>query len=262
MAIKTSAMSVSTLRSSAPCSKLPSPQLTTRLLTLVAIVVVLIFQSVIVPTAEARYLPTRSNVDQLKRQEIKEILRLVSQGGTRTNTALTALLWTHPPNSLSLSFPPLLPFPTAFGFAWGAARTSCLERSSHGTEPDDGHVWAELHSSHGPTPDKWRPRWRGDKGQTRHLSRKILPQKQLNRHLYACPSPKSAPLSLLTAWPLVPKQWDITLRWAQLTVSIPKAGQSISRSTPQLSQCCVSSFQAPFSFGLCPCLTLWNKIYV
>ena len=50
----------------------------TRLLTLFAIVAVIIAQSVIVPAAEARYLPTRSNVDQLKRQESKEILRLVS----------------------------------------------------------------------------------------------------------------------------------------------------------------------------------------
>lgn len=50
----------------------------TRLVTLFAIVAVIIAQSVLlVPTAEARYLPTRSNVDQLKRQEIKEILRLL-----------------------------------------------------------------------------------------------------------------------------------------------------------------------------------------
>lgn len=60
-------------------SKKVQPQSVTRLLTLFAIVVVIIAQSVIVPVAEARYLPTRSNVDQLKRQEIKEILRLVSR---------------------------------------------------------------------------------------------------------------------------------------------------------------------------------------
>ena len=50
----------------------------TRAVTLVAIVALLIAQSVVVPTVEARYLPTRSNIDQAKRQEIKEILRLVS----------------------------------------------------------------------------------------------------------------------------------------------------------------------------------------
>lgn len=62
-------------------SKKVQPQSVTRMVTLFAIVVVIIAQSVIVPTAEARYLPTRSNVDQLKRQEIKEILRLVSKRG-------------------------------------------------------------------------------------------------------------------------------------------------------------------------------------
>lgn len=68
----------------------------TRLVTLFAIVAVIIAQSVLfVPTAEARYLPTRSNVDQLKRQEIKEILRLVSAAARKS---------THQSASLSLTF--------------------------------------------------------------------------------------------------------------------------------------------------------------
>lgn len=77
-------------------SKKVQPQSVTRMVTLFAIVVVIIAQSVIVPTAEARYLPTRSNVDQLKRQEIKEILRLVSKRGWPSLSVFLDLLWLTP----------------------------------------------------------------------------------------------------------------------------------------------------------------------
>ena len=42
-----------------------------------AIVVIILNVTLFMPIVSARYLPTRSN-DQLRRQEIKEILRLVS----------------------------------------------------------------------------------------------------------------------------------------------------------------------------------------
>lgn len=80
----------------------------TRLVTLFAIVAVIIAQSVLlVPTAEARYLPTRSNVDQLKRQEIKEILRLVSAAARKS---------THQSASLSLSLSLIVADTAAFHF--------------------------------------------------------------------------------------------------------------------------------------------------
>ena len=48
-----------------------------RLFAIMAIVVIILNVTLLMPKVSARYLPTRSN-DQLRRQEIKEILRLVS----------------------------------------------------------------------------------------------------------------------------------------------------------------------------------------
>jgi len=48
-----------------------------RTVTLCALVALIFAQCVLVPSVSARYLPTRSNTDQVRRQEIKEILRLL-----------------------------------------------------------------------------------------------------------------------------------------------------------------------------------------
>lgn len=48
-----------------------------RFFTMMVILAIIINVVILIPNVSARYLPTRSN-DQVRRQEIKEILRLVS----------------------------------------------------------------------------------------------------------------------------------------------------------------------------------------